>query len=108
MKAEDRVTISIAELAKRAERSQQLLSKYHNTQRDLELAKELLGEYIELLERFLQVCNLSVDALLSSKEGHLRVLGKAFGEEMHGAMQYGFHLESDKKFQQFYRQDHNK
>jgi uncharacterized protein len=74
-------------------------------QKNLESAKELLAEQSDLLEKLLQVCSLSVDALLSSKEEHLRILGKAFGEEMHDVIQYGCHLESDYRFQQFYRQE---
>lgn len=75
------------------------------TELDLESAKELLAEQSDLLEKLLQVCSLSVDALFSSKEEHLRILGKAFGEEMHDVIQYGCHLESDYRFQQFYRQE---
>ena len=74
-------------------------------EKNLESAKELLAEQSDLLEKLLQVCSLSVDALLSSKEEHLRILGKAFGEEMHDVIQYGCHLESDHRFQQFYRQE---
>jgi uncharacterized protein len=80
-------------------------AKVTQLQKNLESAKELLAEQSDLLEKLLQVCSLSVDALLSSKEEHLRILGKAFGEEMHDVIQYGCHLESDHRFQQFYRQE---
>lgn len=70
---------------------------------DLELAKELLQELNAQLERMLDINNEAVIALMKNPE--TRDIGESLGEKAYDVLQYGFHLETDKRFQQFYEQE---
>jgi len=69
----------------------------------LELAKELLQELNALLERMLDINNDAVIALM--KNPATRDIGESLGEKAYDVLQYGFKLEADERFQQFYEQE---
>lgn len=95
-----RTAISMTELVRLAERGQQILSDYRESQHNLKLAKELLEEVTDLLRRTMDISNDAVKALTKSPETH--DIGISLGEKYYDVLQYILHLESDERFQQFY------
>jgi hypothetical protein len=69
----------------------------------LGLAMELLQEMNDLLDRMLDINNDAVQALMKNPE--TRDIGELLGEKAHDVLQYGFQLEADERFQQFYEQE---
>ena len=95
-----RTAISMTELVRRAERGQQISSDYLESQRNLNLAKELLEEVADLLHKTMNISNDAVKALTKNPETH--DIGISLGKRYYDVLQYILHLESDEKFQQFY------